>query len=163
MGEGDRALWRNKWIYIPVTVLILFGAAFAAGWWFAGSGTRSTAGVVDSYTAVYAGSDSPKDVAVLMPLYAEGGIFWDVSADRTYEGTAAIEAALDSLLATRNFDLTVERTLIGDSWAVVTWTANGTRAGTDRLAQASGVTLLEFSKGKIIRETWYYDPAKAPF
>ena len=43
------------------------------------------------------------------------------------------------------------------------WTANGTKISTSRLAQVSGVTVLEVSKGKIMRETWYYDPVKAPF
>lgn len=79
------------------------------------------------------------------------------------KGIDEIKTALDSLLATPGFDLAVEYTLIGSDSAVVGWTANGTRADTSRLAQVSGVTVLQISEGKIVRETWYYDPAKAPF
>lgn len=163
MAEEKRSVWRNKWLYVVIVMLFIFGAVFVAGMWFAGRGARSVSSVVDSYTNVYSGSDSTKDVAALVPLYASNSALRDVAADRTYEGTDAIKAALDSLLATTGFDLTVDYTLIGSDSAVVGWTANGTRVGTSRLAQVSGVTVLQISDGKIARETWYYDPAKAPF
>ena len=161
--KPKRSMWRNKWLYTAIAVLVVVGATFVAGMWFAGRHARSVGTVVDSYTAVYAGSDSTKDVPSLVPLYASDAVFQDVAADRTYQGATEIRAALDTLFATPKFDLTVDGTMIGSDWAVVRWTANGTRVDSGRLAQVSGVTLLEISKGKIVRETWYYDPAKAPF
>ena len=158
-----RSMWRDRRLWSAILLVLALGAVFVAGVWFAGRGARSTAKTMDSYTAAYAGIDSPKDVAVLMPLYASDAVLRDVAADRTYTGTAEIESALDALLATPEFDLTIETTLIGNDWAIVKWTANGKNVSTDRLAQVGGATLLEFSKGKIERETWYYDPAKAPF
>ena len=163
MAEGKQSVWRSKWLYFTILALVVIAAAFAGGAWLGGRNARSVAAVVDSYTAVYAGSDSTKDVPALMPLYADDAVLQDVAADRTYQGTAEIEAALDSLFATPKFDLTVERTVVGSDGAVVRWTANGTRTDSGRLAQVSGITLLEVSKGKIDRETWYYNPAKAPF
>jgi len=163
VAEEKRSMWKNKWLYVVIVTLVIFGATFFAGMWFAGRGARSVSTVVDSYTNVYAGSDSTKDVADLVPLYASNSTLQDVAADRAYEGTAAIKTALDSLLATPEFNLSVEYTLIGGDSAVVGWTANGTAVGTNRLAQVSGVTVLQISEGKIARETWYYDPAKAPF
>ncbi len=161
--QTKRSFWRSKWFYIPVLVLVVVGVTFVAGMWLSGSRARSVAAVVDSYTAVYAGSDSPKDVPSLVALYADNAVLQDVAADRTYQGTTEIKAALESLFATPKFDLVVEGTMIGSDWAAVRWTANGTRVDTGRLAQVSGVTLLEISKGKIVRETWYYNPAAAPF
>lgn len=161
--QTKRTFWRSKWFYIPVLILVVIGATFVAGMWLSGSRARSVGAVVNSYTAVYAGSDSPKDVPSLMPLYASNAVLQDVAADRTYQGTAEIKTALDSLFATPKFDLTIEGTMIGSDWAAVRWTANGTRVDSGRLAQVSGVTLLQISKGKIVRETWYYNPAAAPF
>ena len=163
MAEEKQSLWHNKWIYVVILTFLIVGAVFVAGMWFAGRGARSVSAVVDSYAKVYAGTDSTKDVADLVPLYASDGVLRDVAADRTYEGATEIKAALDSLLATPGFDLTIEYSLIGDDSAVVGWTANGTKVSTSRLAQVSGVTVLQVVKGKIARETWYYDPAKAPF
>ncbi len=163
MPKEKRSLLRSKWLYVLILAVVLLGAAFVGGMWLAGRGARSVSTLTDSYVKVYAGSDSTKDVADLTPLYASDAVLHDVGADRTYRGSSDIEDALDSLLATPGFDLTVEYTLIGDGSAVVAWTANGTQVSTSRLAQVSGVTVLEVSKGKIVRETWYYDPVKAPF
>lgn len=163
MEDVKRSVWRNKRLWLALLLVFVLAVAFVGGWWFAGRGARSVSKAADSYTAAYAGIDSPKDVAVLMPLYAEDAVLRDAARDRTYEGTTEIKAALDALLATPEFDLGVGRTLIGDDWAVVEWTANGKNVATDRLAQVDGATMLEFSKGKIVRETWFYDPAKAPF
>ncbi|MBN2822316.1 MAG: nuclear transport factor 2 family protein [Coriobacteriia bacterium] len=163
MEKTKRSLWRSKWLYIVVAALLIVALSFVAGLWIADSGERSVSAVVDSYTAVYAGSDSTKDVADLVPLYAENGVLRDVATDRTYEGLVEIRAALDALLSTAGFDLTVEKTLIGDDWALIQWTADGTETTSGRLAQVGGTTLLEIAEEKIIRETWYYDPAKAPF
>ena len=161
--ERKRSLWRRIWFYVAILVLVLFGVAILGGMWLGGSSARSVAAVVDSYTGVYAGSDSTKDVPDLVKLYARNAVLQDAAANRTYRGTTEIKAALDSLLATPKFDLTVKGTVIGSKGAVVKWTANGTRVDSGRLAQVSGVTVLEISGGKIVRETWYYDPAKAPF
>jgi hypothetical protein len=74
-----------------------------------------------------------------------------------------MEGALNALLATPDFGLTVERILVGDDWALVFWTAGGIRPDLDRVTQVAGITTLEVPEGKIARETWYYDPPKAPF
>lgn len=163
MEHKRRSLWRSGRTWLAAGVVVGLIAAFVGGVWFAGRGARSVAAAVDAYTAVYAGIDTTKDVAVLMPLYAEDGVFRDAATDRTYRGTGEIESALDALLATPEFDLSVEETLIGRDWAVVKWTADGKSVESDRLAQVAGTTVLEFSKGRIVRETWYYDPGKAPF
>ena len=163
MTDEKRGVLRSKWFYIAILGLVLVGSAFFGGMWLAGRDARSVAAVVASYAAVYAGSDSTKDVPALMLLYSEDAVLRDLADGRTYQGTAEIKTALDTLLATPEFDLTVERTLIGKDWALVTWTANGKKAETERLAQVRGATLLELSKGTITRETWYYDPANAPF
>lgn len=163
LAQEKRSIWRSKWLYMIALTVFVLSALFGAGYWLAGSGARSVSGVVDSYSKVYAGSDSTKDVADLVPLYASDATFRDVAADRTYEGSTEIKAALDSLLTTPGFDLTIEHTSIGSDFAVVDWTANGTKIAIGRLAQVSGVTVLQIAKGKIVKETWYYDPAKAPF
>lgn len=127
-----------------LAVLLVLGVAFGGG-------------------MSYEGLDTTKDVPVLLPLYAPDAVMHDAATDRTYTGASEIESALNALLATPDFDLTIERTLVGDGWALVFWTADGMRPDLDRVAQVVGVTSLEVSKGKIERETWYYDPAKAPF
>lgn len=153
----------KRWLYALVAAIVLLVAAFAAGVWVAGAGRRAAAKVAASYAEAYAGLDTTKDVPVLLPLYAEGAVLRDEATDRTHEGTAAIEGALNALLATPAFDLTIDRTLAGTDFALLFWTADGTRPGVGRVTQVKGVTVLEVSKGKITRETWYYDPAKAPF
>ncbi len=163
MAEEKRGMLRSKWFWMTLLVFILVAAAFVGGWWVTTSGSRAVVRLLDSYDAVYAGTDSTKDVAELLPLYADSAVMRDAALDRTYEGTDEIKTALNSLFATPDFDLTVEDTKVGSGWALVSWTADGTRPGTSRLAQVSGVTLLEISKNAIVRETWYYDPAKSPF
>ncbi len=163
MSDQKPSVWGRKWPYAAIMTVVIVAGLFFAGMWFDGRGARSVSDVVDSYTKVYAGSDSTKDVVDLVPLYASDAVLQDSAAGRTYKGAEAIKAAMDSLLATPAFNLTIEHTRIGRDFAVVEWTANGTRVGTGRLAQVSGVTVLEISKGKIARELWYYDPAKAPF
>ncbi len=163
MNDEKQNVWHRRWPYAVLLTVVIIAGLFVAGMWFEGRSARSVAAVVDSYSGVYAGSDSTKDVASLVPLYASDAVLQDIAADRTYRGIDAIKRALDSLFATPAFNLTVERTLIGGNSAVVEWTANGTEVGTGRLAQVSGATVLEISKGKIAREMWYYDPAKAPF
>ena len=153
----------KRWLFVLVAVLVALGVTFAAGMWLADRGERTVAGVTESYAEAYGGLDTTKDVPGLMPLYAPDAVLEDAAADRTYTGTAEIEAALNALSATPDFDLTIERTLVGDDWALVFWTADGMRPDLDRVTQVVGVTSLEVSKGKIERETWYYDPAKAPF
>ncbi|MDA3935340.1 MAG: nuclear transport factor 2 family protein [Actinomycetota bacterium] len=163
MDEKPRSKRSRKWAYIALSILVGIAAIFLAGMWFADQGERSVSNTVDSYINVYAGSDSTKDVADLLPLYKDDAVLRDTATDRTHEGISDIEAALDSILATPDFNLTVSQTMVGDDWALVQWTADGTRPDTGRVTQVAGTTLLEVSKGKIARETWYYDPAKAPF
>jgi hypothetical protein len=151
------------WLFGLVGVLVALGVTFVVGMWFADRGERAVAAVTESYAEAYEGLDTTKDVPGLLPLYAPDAVLLDAATDRTYTGTSEIEAALNALLATPDFDLTIERTLVGDDWALVFWTADGTRPELDRVTQVVGVTSLEVSKGRIERETWYYDPAKAPF
>ena len=153
----------RKWLYAAMAGLVLLGIVFVAGTWVANRGERAVAGVTESYVAAYAGLDTPKDVPALMPLYAADAVLRDAARDRTYAGASEIEDALNALLTTPDFDLNIDRTSVGDDSALVIWTANGKRSDSGRVTQVSGITLLEVSKGTITRETWYYDPAKAPF
>ena len=153
----------SRWLIALLAVLVVLGVTFVAGMWFADRGERTVAGVAESYAAAYEGLDTTKDVPGLLPLYAADAVLHDAATDRTHRGSSEIEAALNALLATPDFDLTIERTLVGDDWALVFWTADGIRPELERVTQVIGVTALEVSKGKIERETWYYDPAKAPF
>ncbi len=163
MDDAVRKPRGRRWLFALLAVLVALGATFVAGLWVANRGERSVTAVTEAYAEAYAGLDTPKDVPVLMPLYASDAVLHDAASDRTYEGTSEIEDALSALLATPDFDLTIERTRVGDDWAVVFWTADGTRTDVERVAQVVGVTTLEVADGKIERETWYYDPAKAPF
>jgi len=163
MDQETRKPSSRKWPYAVLAVLAILGVAFGAGMWFADQGERAVEGVTESYSAAYAGLDTTKDVPGLVPLYAADAVLRDVATDREYRGVSEIEAALNALLATPGFDLTVERTLVGDDWALVFWTADGTKPDSGQVTQVGGVTSLEVAKGMITRETWYYDPAKASF
>lgn len=163
MDDTTRKPHGRRWLFGLLAVLVALGAAFVVGMWFADRGERAVTSVTEAYAEAYEGLDTTKDVPVLLPLYAPDAVLLDAANDRMYAGTSEIEAALNALLATPDFDLTIERTLVGDDWALVFWTADGTRPELDRVTQVVGVTSLEVSKGKIERETWYYDPAKAPF
>jgi hypothetical protein len=163
MDDTTRKPRGKVWLFGLVGVLVALGATFVAGMWFADRGERAVAAVIESYAEAYEGLDTTKDVPGLLPLYAPDAVLLDAATDRTYTGTSEIEAALNALLATPDFDLTIERTLVGDDWALVFWTADGTRPELDRVTQVVGITSLEVSKDGIERETWYYDPAKAPF
>lgn len=163
MDDQVRKPHGRRWPFALLAILVSLGAAFVAGMWFADSGERTVADVTESYAAAYEGLDTTKDAPGLVPLYTPDAVLHDSASGRTYTGADEIEAGLNRLLATPDFDLTIERTLVGDDWALVFWTADGTRPDQDRVAQVVGVTSLEVSKGKIERETWYYDPAKAPF
>lgn len=153
----------RRWLFGLLALLLIVGVAFVAGMWFGARGERAVAAVTESYAAAYEGLDTTKDVPVLLPMYAPDAVLHYPATDRTYRGADEIENALNALLATPDFDLTVERTLVGDSWALVFWTADGMRPDQNRVTQVAGVTSLEVTKGKIERETWYFDPAKAPF
>jgi hypothetical protein len=163
MGDRARKPRNRRWLFALLAAVLALGVAFVAGMWFADRGERAVADVTESYAEAYEGLDTTKDVPVLLPLYTSDAVLHDAANDRTYTGTGEIETALNALLATPDFDLTIERTLVGDGWALVFWTADGMRPDLDRVAQVVGVTSLEVAKGKIERETWYYDPAKAPF
>lgn len=154
---------RNIWVWAALVVLAVLAITFVAGLWSADRNERAVAKVVAAYAKAYEGEDSTKDVPALVPLYDQAAIMRDVATDRSYEGVARIETALNSLLATPGFDLSIKQTLVGDDWAVLSWTADGTKPATGRLTQVSGVTVLQVSKKKIVGETWYYDPVKAPF
>lgn len=153
----------KRWLFALLAVLVALGAIFVAGLWLADRGERTVATVTESYAAAYEGLDTTKDVPGLLPLYGPDAVLHDAATSRTHTGSTEIEAALNALLATPDFDLTIERTLVGDDWALVFWTADGIRPELQRVTQVVGVTALEVSKGKIERETWFYDPAKAPF
>ncbi|MDA3936011.1 MAG: nuclear transport factor 2 family protein, partial [Actinomycetota bacterium] len=161
--ENPRKHRSRKWLYVLLAVLVLVGAVFVAGMWFADRGERAVESVTEPYFEAYGGLDTPKDVPGLLPLYAEDAVFRDAAADRTHRGPSEIEDALNSLLATPDFDLTIDGTRVGDDWALVSWTADGTKPELGRVTQVEGVTVLEIADGMIERETWYYDPAKAPF
>lgn len=148
---------------VLLAALVALGVAFVAGMWFADRGERAVTTVTESYVEAYDGLDTTKEVPGLLPLYAPDAVLHDAASDRTYTGAGEIETALNALLATPDFDLTVERTVVADDWALVFWTADGTRPDQDRVAQVVGITSLEIANGEIERETWYYDPAKAPF
>jgi len=163
MDERVRKPRGRRWLFALLAVLVALGVVFVAGMWLADRGERTVATVTESYAAAYEGLDTTKDTAGLLPLYAPDAVLHYAATDRTYTGTDEIESALDALLATPDFDLTIERTLVGDDWALVYWTADGMRPDLDRVTQVVGVTSLEVSRGKIEREAWYYDPAKAPF
>ncbi|MHB1136465.1 MAG: nuclear transport factor 2 family protein [Coriobacteriia bacterium] len=163
MEDRVRKPRSKKWLFVLVVVLVALGAAFVAGMWFADRGERAVEVVVESYTAAYEGLDTTKDAPGLLSHYASDAVLHDAASGRTYTGADEIEAGLNGLLATPDFDLTIEKTLVGDDWALVYWTADGMRPDVNRVAQVVGVTSLEVSNGKIERETWYYDPAKAPF
>lgn len=163
MVDETRKPSKRKWPYAILAVLVVLGGTFVGGVWFADQGERAVASVTESYSAAYEGLDTTKDVPGLVPLYAADAVLRDVATDREYRGASEIEGALNALLATPGFDLTVERTLVGDDWALVFWTADGTKPDSGQVTQVGGVTSLEVAKGKITRETWYYDPAKAPF
>ena len=162
-GEVHKKPRGKRWLIAVLAVLVVLGVTFVAGMWFADRGERAVAGVAESYAAAYEGLDTTKDVPGLLPLYTADAVLHDAATDRTHTGSAEIEAALNALLATPDFDLTIERTLVGDDWALVFWTADGIRPELERVTQVIGVTALEVSEGKIERETWYYDPTKAPF
>jgi hypothetical protein len=162
-AERKSGVLRSKWFWVTLLVLVVAAGAFAGGWWITTSGTRATVHVLEAYEAVYAGTDSTKDVVDLVELYASDATFRDMAQDRTYTGIEEVEGVLEALLGTPQFDLTVEDTKVGSGWAVVVWTADGTRPGANRLTQVNGVTILEVSDDAITREAWYYDPAKAPF
>lgn len=162
--DGEVLKPRSKrWLFALMAVLVALGAIFIAGMWFTDRGERTVAAVTESYAAAYEGLDTTKDVPGLLPLYGPDAVLHDVATNRTHKGSTEIEAALNALLATPDFDLTIERTLVGDDWALVFWTADGIRPELERVTQVGGVTALEISKGKIERETWFYDPAKSPF
>lgn len=153
----------RRWLFALLGALVALAVAFVAGMWFADRGERAVADVTESYAQAYDGLDTTKDVPGLTPLYAPDAVLHDVASDRTYTGIGEIETALNALLATPDFDLTIERMLVGDDWALVFWTADGTRPDLDRVTQVAGVTSLQIADDEIERETWYYDPAKAPF
>lgn len=163
MSDKDTKPRSWRWLIFSLAGLLLAAAIFASGVWFAGRGERAAAELVDSYNEAYAGLDTPKDVPVLLPLYSQDAVLHDAARDRTNQGVSEIETALNTLLATPEFDLSIDRTLTGDGWAVVFWTADGGLPGSARVTQVAGITVLEVSEGAISRETWYYDPAKAPF
>jgi hypothetical protein len=163
MDERAHKPRSRKWLFVLLASLMALGVAFVAGMWFENRGERAVSAVTESYAEAYEGLDTTKDVPILLSLYAPGAVMHDAATDRTYQGAGEIETALNALLATPDFDLTIERTLVGDDWALVFWTADGMRPDLNRVAQVVGVTSLEVSKGQIERETWYYDPAKAPF
>ncbi|MDP2400986.1 MAG: nuclear transport factor 2 family protein [Actinomycetota bacterium] len=163
MSERDAKPRSKRWLFFLIAGLLLVGTVFAAGAWFAGRGERTAAALADSYAQAYVGRDTPKDIPILLPLYAEDAVFHDAARNRTNQGVSAIETALNTLLATPEFDLSIDRTLTGNDWATLFWTADGALPDSGRVAQVTGITVLEISKGKIVSETWYYDPAKAPF
>ncbi len=161
--ERPRKRRGRKWLYALLAVLVVLGVAFVAGMWSADRGERAVESVAEPYTEAYAGLDTTKDVPVLLPLYADDAVLRDAATDRTHRGAAEIEDALNGLLATPDFDLTVDGTRVGDDWALVSWTADGTKPELGRVTQVEGVTVLVIADGMIERETWYYDPTKAPF
>ncbi|MDY0339936.1 MAG: nuclear transport factor 2 family protein [Coriobacteriia bacterium] len=163
MDDRVRKPRGRKWLFWLLAVLVIIGVTFVTGMWFADRGERTVAAVTDSYAAAYGGLDTTKDVPGLLTLYAPDAILRDAATNRTYTGPTEIKKTLDAILATPDFNLTIERTLVGDDWALVFWTADGIRPDLGRVTQVIGVTSLEISNGKIENETWYYDPAKAPF
>ncbi len=92
MDDRVRKPHGKRWLFALVAVLVALGVTFVAGMWFADRGERTVSAVTESYAEAYEGLDTTKDVPGLIPLYAPDAVLQDAAADRTYTGTAEIEA-----------------------------------------------------------------------
>ena len=102
-------------------------------------------------------SGSGEEVAA---LFAEDGVYEDVTFEETVEGRDEIAAYLQGFFDTgRDFRQTNEATAATPDGFVVQFRYEFTHAATGNSVSYRGVSILEVADGQIARETDYYDEA----
>ena len=100
------------------------------------------------------------DVDAIVPLYGDDAVFEDIPSGESYRGRAAVRSMFEALFSpSTRFRVAAIRPA-GD-WGVLEWIWSGRTKASGTLFDVRGVSILEVSRGKVVKETIYYDPAAA--
>lgn len=148
------------------SVLCLVALLFAGGWVSAcaeepAASQPPAEGVVRALFAAW----SQHDLARIDALFTADGIYEDVPPQRTYRGAEEIRGFLTAIWAwAPDIEFHVTSVAVAGDRAVAEWVMTGTQTGPIGAIPASGnefsvrgASVLEIEKGKITRNSDYYD------
>jgi len=101
------------------------------------------------------------DVDKIMEVYAENFLFEDPSSGEQITDREALRKYFQQLFALPQASFTDIRVYEAESFAALEWTWGGVSRTTGRLFHIKGVSVVELSINKEIRESIYYDPKPA--
>jgi steroid delta-isomerase-like uncharacterized protein len=108
------------------------------------------------------------DLSQLDAIYADDAVFEDVPDGTTYRGLEEIKASLgEDIKYAPDVQIEVVSLFVSEDRGALEWVWSGTQTGdipgllpaTGRAFSVRGVSLFEFSAGRIIRHADYYDAA----
>jgi steroid delta-isomerase-like uncharacterized protein len=151
-----------KWLYLILLVLIPIGCA---------SPSRQTEERVvnEQLMLGFAEFWNSHDVDQLDAIYAKDAVFEDVPDGTTYRGLEEIKTSLgEDVTYAPDVKIEVVSLFASESRGALEWVWSGTQTGdipgllpaTGRAFSVRGVSLFEFSEGRIVRHADYYDAAR---
>ena len=123
-------------------------------------GPADTLAASKAVTLAYAAALQKKDAAAVAALSAPTIAFVDTASSTLGSSPGDVQRHYAKIFETpTDLAFTHPRYAVGRGWAAVVWTVGSQSQG----ASASGVTMLEMRRGKIRRETLYYNSSNDPF
>jgi ketosteroid isomerase-like protein len=101
------------------------------------------------------------NVEKIMSIYAENAVFEDIPGGQRIMDKAALRAYFEELFSLPGVAFSDIRIFEGDNFAVIEWVWSGLQRDTGETYRVRGASVVELWKGKIIRESLYYDPRSA--
>ena len=101
------------------------------------------------------------NVDQLVELYATNFLFEDIPAELCITDRTALQEYYRHLFSTPQASFSNIRVFEADTFAAIEWSWGGVSNTTGKPFQVRGVSVLELSSSKVLRESIYYDPKPA--
>ncbi len=97
----------------------------------------------------------------VIEIYADEFLFEDTSSKQQITDRVTLKIYFQRLFTMPQVSFSEIRILETDNFATIEWTWGGVSRTTGRPFQVRGVSVMELSDGKVVRESIYYDPKPA--
>ena len=97
----------------------------------------------------------------ILSIYAENAVFEDISAGQRIMDKTTLRTYFEQLFSLPGVSFSDIRILDGSNFAVIEWIWSGLKCDTGETYRVRGASVVELWKGKIVRESIYYDPKPA--
>ena len=94
----------------------------------------------------------------IIEIYADEFLFEDPSSNERITDRTSLRKYYQQLFSLPEVNFSDIKILEAEHFATVEWTWGGVSGITGELYRVRGVSVIELSNGKVIRESLYYDP-----